>query len=60
MDTAFVVFTSVLEFLINAVYMGRVPLAEQRVNLKPSTVRTTGASKITSGGSKKKTRKKEN
>ena len=51
----FVVFTSVVEFIITAVYMGGVPVAEHD-SLYPWTSRTTGAG-ITTLGEADKTNK---
>lgn len=44
-----VVFTSTVEFHISAVYMGRVPEAEQNCKLYPGNVRTTVFVNITLG-----------
>jgi len=44
-----VVFTSTVELLSSAVYMGRVPLAEHD-SLYPGNTRRTGAGNITWGG----------
>lgn len=44
----FVVLIRVTDFLINAVYIGRLPLAEQ-VNLKYNNERTTGGGNVILG-----------
>ena len=48
MVAVFVVFTSTVEFRINAVYMGRVPLAEH--NSMPPFIANTAAGNVTAGG----------
>ena len=48
----FVVFTRVVEFLITAIYMGRVPLAVHNVRVAFNTARTTGAGDTTFGATK--------
>lgn len=47
--TICVVFTSVVEFLISAMYIGGVPATEQD-SLKPGNARTTEAGNIIVGG----------
>ena len=44
-----VVFINTVEFLVNAVYTGGVPLVEHTESLKPGNVRTTGCDNITFG-----------
>lgn len=45
--------TSVAEFFITAVLMGKVPLTEHGDTLKPGSVRRTGCGIINLGGTKK-------
>jgi len=48
MVAVFVVFTSTVEFLISAVYMGRVPLAEH--DSMPPCIANRAAGNVTVGG----------
>ena len=48
----FVSLTRVVEFLITAIYMGRVPLAVHNVSEAFNADRTTGAGDTTFGGTK--------
>jgi len=54
----FVVLIRVTDFLIKAVYIGRLPLAEH-VSLKDNNERTTGGGDVISGNAVKSKQKSE-